>query len=230
MVDHIPSKKLSIEHGCACLRNETGWLLWSVKLSEIPETGTEVVERPHPKTPATQVAASKKVLLGILRALQSGELNAARYIIASFAEEVCDELELLLNPPAHADAALAAESPLSKAVRIARGDTGPPDAPVRFAQETNEHTIAHCLIVEKFMDGDIAFTMKVPADFRAERGMKFEIRPAGKESRTDTEEAKLVAFFRSPEGDWLGRNGDYDGLSPAETAIRAIRRLSEKVS
>jgi hypothetical protein len=39
----------------------------------------------------------------------------------------------------------------------------------------------------------------------------------------NSEEAKLVAFFRSPEGDALGRAGDYDNLSPAETAIRAIR-------
>lgn len=36
---------------------------------------------------------------------------------------------------------------------------------------------------------------------------------------------KLIAFFQSPEGDELGRAGDYDNLSPADTAIRAIRGL-----
>lgn len=41
----------------------------------------------------------------------------------------------------------------------------------------------------------------------------------------NAEEEKLVAFFRSPEGDKLGREGDYDNLSPAETAIRAMRKV-----
>ncbi len=41
-----------------------------------------------------------------------------------------------------------------------------------------------------------------------------------------SEEQKLVEFFRSPEGDQLGRDGDYDHLTPAETAIRAMRVLS----
>jgi len=49
----------------------------------------------------------------------------------------------------------------------------------------------------------------------------------GQESQIDNaEEAKLIAFFRSPEGDKLGRDGDHDNLSPAETAIRAMRNLS----
>lgn len=43
---------------------------------------------------------------------------------------------------------------------------------------------------------------------------------------SNAEEEKLVAFFRSPEGDKLGRDGDYDNLSPAETAIRAMRHLT----
>ena len=43
------------------------------------------------------------------------------------------------------------------------------------------------------------------------------------ELKPKTEEQKLVAFFRSEEGDELGRAGDYDGLSPAETAIRAMK-------
>lgn len=43
----------------------------------------------------------------------------------------------------------------------------------------------------------------------------------------NAEEAKLVAFFRSPEGDALGRAGDYDNLSPAETAIRAMRAAAK---
>lgn len=41
------------------------------------------------------------------------------------------------------------------------------------------------------------------------------------------QEAKLVAFFRSPEGDKLGRDGDHDNLSPADTAIRAMKRVAE---
>jgi hypothetical protein len=48
----------------------------------------------------------------------------------------------------------------------------------------------------------------------------------GQESQVDNaEEAKLVAFFRTPEGDKLGRDGDHDQLSPAETAIRAMRNI-----
>ncbi len=43
-----------------------------------------------------------------------------------------------------------------------------------------------------------------------------------------SEEAKLVAFFRSPEGEALGQQGDHDNLSPAETAIRAMRRLQSR--
>lgn len=40
-----------------------------------------------------------------------------------------------------------------------------------------------------------------------------------------SEEQKLVDFFRSPEGERLGIQGDHDSLSPAETAIRAMRSL-----
>ena len=40
-----------------------------------------------------------------------------------------------------------------------------------------------------------------------------------------SEMSKLVRFFRSREGDALGRDGDHDNLSPADTAIRAMRRL-----
>jgi hypothetical protein len=48
---------------------------------------------------------------------------------------------------------------------------------------------------------------------------------AGQESQIDNaEEEKLVKFFRG-EGDSLGNDGDHDNLSPAETAIRAMRRL-----
>jgi hypothetical protein len=48
---------------------------------------------------------------------------------------------------------------------------------------------------------------------------------AGQESTvSNAEEDKLVAFFRSSDGDRLGRDGDADNLSPAETAIRAMRR------
>lgn len=45
----------------------------------------------------------------------------------------------------------------------------------------------------------------------------------------NTEEEKLVAFFRSPEGESLGRDGDHDGLTPAETALRAIRDLRRRL-
>lgn len=47
---------------------------------------------------------------------------------------------------------------------------------------------------------------------------------------SNAEEEKLVAFFRSPEGDRLGRDGDADNLSPAETAIRAIRDLQRQLN
>lgn len=40
---------------------------------------------------------------------------------------------------------------------------------------------------------------------------------------THSEYAKLVAFFRSQDGAELGRQGDHDNLSPAETAIRIMR-------
>jgi hypothetical protein len=40
----------------------------------------------------------------------------------------------------------------------------------------------------------------------------------------NAEEAKLVAFFQSAEGDKLGRDGDYDNLTPAETAIRFMKK------
>lgn len=40
-----------------------------------------------------------------------------------------------------------------------------------------------------------------------------------------TEEQKLVAFFRSREGSRLGNQGDHDNLTPAETAIRAMKEL-----
>lgn len=41
-----------------------------------------------------------------------------------------------------------------------------------------------------------------------------------------TEEEKLVDYFRSDEGCTLGRLGDLKGLSPAETAIMAMRELT----
>lgn len=45
------------------------------------------------------------------------------------------------------------------------------------------------------------------------------------ESQRETR--KLIDFFRSPEGDTLGRNGDLDNLSPAECAIRAMKELQK---
>ncbi len=42
------------------------------------------------------------------------------------------------------------------------------------------------------------------------------------------EEAKLVRFFRSEEGEKFGMQGDHDNLSPADTAIRAIRDLRKE--
>jgi hypothetical protein len=52
---------------------------------------------------------------------------------------------------------------------------------------------------------------------------------AGQKASIDNaEESKLVAFFRSSDGGQLGRDGDHDGLTPAETAIRAMRKLLRK--
>lgn len=54
---------------------------------------------------------------------------------------------------------------------------------------------------------------------------------AGTEATTvNAEERKLVEFFCSPEGDSIGRDGDYDNLTPAETAIRAIRELRSQLN
>lgn len=49
---------------------------------------------------------------------------------------------------------------------------------------------------------------------------------SGRESdpAINAEESKLVAWFRN-EGKKLGDEGDYHNWSPAETAIRAMRRL-----
>lgn len=53
----------------------------------------------------------------------------------------------------------------------------------------------------------------------------------GQESKVDNkEEQKLIDFFCSPEGDSIGREGDYDNLTPAETAIRAIRELRRQLN
>lgn len=41
--------------------------------------------------------------------------------------------------------------------------------------------------------------------------------------RAKSEEQKLVDYFNTVGGDALGRQGDYDELTPAETAIRAMR-------
>lgn len=38
---------------------------------------------------------------------------------------------------------------------------------------------------------------------------------------------KLIDWFRSPEGDTLGHNGDLDNLDPADCAIRAMRELQK---
>lgn len=46
-------------------------------------------------------------------------------------------------------------------------------------------------------------------------------------TRKKSENQKLVDFFRSDEGAELGLQGDYDELTPAETAIRAMRELLE---
>lgn len=40
-----------------------------------------------------------------------------------------------------------------------------------------------------------------------------------------SEEDKLVEFFNSSAGYWLGKQGDAYGWTPAETAIRAIEYL-----
>lgn len=41
----------------------------------------------------------------------------------------------------------------------------------------------------------------------------------------NAEEQKLIEFFLSPEGKDIGRDGDYDNLSPAETAIRFMKSI-----
>jgi hypothetical protein len=41
----------------------------------------------------------------------------------------------------------------------------------------------------------------------------------------NAEERKLVEFFRTPEAGILASEGDADNISPAECAIRAMRRL-----
>lgn len=46
----------------------------------------------------------------------------------------------------------------------------------------------------------------------------------------NAEERKLVEFFRSTEGERAGRDGDHDGLSPADTAIREMRRYNARLS
>lgn len=43
--------------------------------------------------------------------------------------------------------------------------------------------------------------------------------------RASSEVRKLVEFFRSEEGLGLGTQGDHDGLTPADAAIRAMREL-----
>ncbi len=51
---------------------------------------------------------------------------------------------------------------------------------------------------------------------------------AGQENAADNEEeAKLVAYFRSPEGAALGRDGDYHERSPAEQAIHVMRTTAK---
>lgn len=50
------------------------------------------------------------------------------------------------------------------------------------------------------------------------------LKPRAKRRRP-SEEAKLVRFFNSDEWRHIGEQGDHDNLSPAETAIRAIRNL-----
>jgi hypothetical protein len=51
--------------------------------------------------------------------------------------------------------------------------------------------------------------------------MKTERRKTG-----NAEERKLVEFFRSSEGSFLASAGDADNISPADCAIRAMRRLN----
>lgn len=46
----------------------------------------------------------------------------------------------------------------------------------------------------------------------------------------NAEEIKLIAFFNTAEGDDLGRGGDYDNLTPAETAIRAMKKLIKETA
>lgn len=40
---------------------------------------------------------------------------------------------------------------------------------------------------------------------------------------------KLIEFFRG-EGSQLGNDGDHDGLSPADTAIRAMRKMGVRIA
>ena len=48
------------------------------------------------------------------------------------------------------------------------------------------------------------------------------------EAEAYAEMSKLVTYFRTPEGNFsFGSDGDSDGLSPAETAIRAMKQLRQ---
>lgn len=40
----IAEAVFTCEHGHLCIRSETGWLLWSAKVSEIPQTGKPLSE------------------------------------------------------------------------------------------------------------------------------------------------------------------------------------------
>lgn len=44
-----------------------------------------------------------------------------------------------------------------------------------------------------------------------------------KKTPSQIELDKLISFFRTTEGDAIGRQGDHDGTTPAVTAIRAMR-------
>lgn len=39
MIEIASGTTLSVEHGWLCIRNETGWLLWSEKIDKIPARG-----------------------------------------------------------------------------------------------------------------------------------------------------------------------------------------------
>lgn len=54
-----------------------------------------------------------------------------------------------------------------------------------------------------------------------------EAHPTYRPNRKKTEEQKLVDFFRSLEGDALGREGDDHNWTPAETAIYFMRKYLE---